>query len=59
DPLVADWDGLQPVDSSWDCHVAVVATAQPGLPVAEILSRGVPVLDCTGTYRNHVDVIRL
>lgn len=59
DPLVADWDGLKPVDVSWDCDVAVIATAQPGLPVAEILAKSVPVLDCTGAYRNLLNVIRL
>lgn len=59
DPLVNDWNGLEPVDASWDCDVAVVATAQPGLPVAEIVARGVPVLDCTGAYKNLLNVMRL
>ena len=59
DPLVAEWDGLEPVDAAWDCDVAVVATAQPGLPVAEIAARGIPILDCTGAYKNLLNVTRL
>jgi UDP-N-acetyl-D-glucosamine dehydrogenase len=59
DPLVADWDGLSPVDLTWECDVAVVATAQPGLPVAHISSRGIPILDCTGVFKDLANVIRL
>lgn len=59
DPLVAEWDGLKPVDATWACDVAVVATAQLGLPVAEIAARGVPILDCTGAYKNLPNVVRL
>ena len=59
DPLVADWDGLLPVDLAWECDVAVVATAQPGLPVAQISSRGIPILDCTGVFKDLANVIRL
>jgi UDP-N-acetyl-D-glucosamine dehydrogenase len=59
DPLVADWEGLSPVDLTWECEVAVVATAQPGLPVEYISSRGIPILDCTGVFKDLANVIRL
>ena len=59
DPLVADWDGLLPVDLAWECDVAVVATAQPGLPVADISFRGIPILDCTGVFKDLANVVRL
>ena len=59
DPLVNDWDGLKPVGHDWQCDVAVVATAQPGLPVKEIAGRGIPVLDCTNLFTGLGGVVRL
>ena len=59
DPLVSEWEGLKPADASWECDVAVVATAQPGLPVAAIAARGVPILDCTGVFKDLPNVTRL
>lgn len=59
DPLVADWEDSLPVDLSWECDVAVIATAQPGLPVAEISARGIPILDCTGVFKDLANVVRL
>jgi UDP-N-acetyl-D-glucosamine dehydrogenase len=59
DPLVADWEGSLPVDLSWECDVVVIATAQPGLPVAEIAARGIPILDCTGVFKDLANVVRL
>ena len=59
DPLVVDWDGSLPVDLSWECDVAVVATAQPGLPVEHISARGIPILDCTGVFKDLANVVRL
>jgi UDP-N-acetyl-D-glucosamine dehydrogenase len=50
DPLVPFWEGTKPVNNSWDCDVAVVATNQPGLDVKSLLARGIPVLDCTNNY---------
>jgi UDP-N-acetyl-D-glucosamine dehydrogenase len=29
---------------------AIVVTAQPGLPVAELAEKGIPILDCTGAF---------
>lgn len=59
DPLVTDWEGSLPVDISWKCDVAVVATAQPGLPVEHISARGIPILDCTGVFKDLANVVRL
>ncbi len=59
DPLVADWEGSSPVDLSWECDVAVIATAQPGLPVENISARGIPILDCTGVFKDLANVVRL
>ncbi len=59
DPLVADWEGLSPVDLSWECDVAVVATAQPGMRLEEISARGIPILDCTGIFKDLANVVRL
>ena len=50
DPLVPLWEGTKPVDETWDCDVAIVATNQPGLNVVSLLARGIPVLDCTNNY---------
>jgi UDP-N-acetyl-D-glucosamine dehydrogenase len=50
DPLVESWDELLPVDYSWECHVAVIATNQPGLNIDELISRGVEILDCTNSH---------
>jgi len=30
---------------------AIVVTAQPGLPVAELAEKGIPILDCTGAFK--------
>ncbi len=59
DPLVPDWEGSSPVDLSWECDVAVVATAQPGMRVDVIAQRGVPILDCTGSFKDLENVVRL
>ena len=50
DPLVPLWEGTKPVNQTWDCDVAIVATNQPGLDVKSLLARGIPVLDCTNNY---------
>jgi UDP-N-acetyl-D-glucosamine dehydrogenase len=56
DPLVPLWEGTKPVDESWDCDVAIVATNQPGLTVNSLLSKGIPVLDCTNNYGEQAGV---
>lgn len=59
DPLVPDWDGSKSVALTWKCDVAVVATAQPGMRVEVIAERGIPILDCTGTFKDLENVVRL
>ena len=56
DPLVPLWEGTKPVNEEWDCDVAIVATNQPGLNVKSLLSRGIPVLDCTNNYGDQAGV---
>jgi len=56
DPLVPLWEGTKPVTEEWDCDVAIVATNQPGLNVNSLLSRGIPVLDCTNNYGEQAGV---
>jgi len=50
DPLVPLWEGTKPVTEDWDCDVAIVATNQPGLNVSSVLTKVIPVLDCTNNY---------
>ena len=50
DPLVDSWHGDKPVDYDWNCDVAVIATNQPGLNLDRLISRGVPILDCTNSH---------
>jgi UDP-N-acetyl-D-glucosamine dehydrogenase len=52
DPLVPLWEGTMPVNEEWDCNVAIVATNQPGLNVKSLLTKDIPVLDCTNNYGN-------
>ena len=56
DPLVPLWEGTKPVDESWDCDVAIVATNQPGLNVKLLSTKGIPVLDCTNNYGEQAGV---
>ena len=56
DPLVPLWEGTKPVTEVWDCDVAIVATNQPGLDVKSLLTKGIPVLDCTNNYGEQVGV---
>jgi UDP-N-acetyl-D-glucosamine dehydrogenase len=59
DPLVPLWEGSKPVNEEWDCDVAIVATNQPGLNVQALLTRGIPVLDCTNNYGGQTGVALL
>jgi UDP-N-acetyl-D-glucosamine dehydrogenase len=56
DPLVPLWEGTKPVTEAWDCDVAIVATNQPGLNVKSLLTKGIPVLDCTNNYGEQAGV---
>ena len=59
DPLVPRWEDLRPVDLDWDCDLAIIATNQPGMNFDELISKGVPILDCTNSIRNKVGVTLL
>jgi UDP-N-acetyl-D-glucosamine dehydrogenase len=56
DPLVPLWEGTKPVTEEWDCDVAIVATNQPGLNVKSLLTKEIPVLDCTNNYGGQAGV---
>ena len=59
DPLVTVWEGSDPVDLDWECDVAILATKQPGVDIQQIVARGIQVLDCTNSYKNHQGVTSL
>jgi UDP-N-acetyl-D-glucosamine dehydrogenase len=59
DPLVATWEGTKPVDLSWECDVAILATKQPGMDIEELIARGIQVLDCTNSVKNRAGVTSL
>jgi UDP-N-acetyl-D-glucosamine dehydrogenase len=50
DPLVPLWEGTSPVSEDWDCDVAVITINQKGLSVEPLLSRSIPILDCTNSF---------
>ena len=50
DPLVEKFHGIEK-HSGQELSGAIVVTAQPGLPVAELAAKGVPILDCTGVFK--------
>jgi UDP-N-acetyl-D-glucosamine dehydrogenase len=51
DPLVEMWEGTKPVDLTWECDVAILATKQPGMILDQLLLRGIQILDCTNSLR--------
>ena len=59
DPLVPIWEGSQPVDLSWDCSVAILATKQPGMDVEQLIKRGIQILDCTNSLKGLAGVTSL
>jgi UDP-N-acetyl-D-glucosamine dehydrogenase len=59
DPLVPTWEGSRPVDLVWECDVAILATNQPGMDVAQLIARGVRILDCTNSIKDHTKVVSL
>ena len=52
DPLVPVWGGSKPVDLEWECDVAILATNQPGMDIAQLIARGVQILDCTNSLKD-------
>ena len=59
DPLVAVWEGSNPVDLEWNCDVAILATKQPGMNLEQLIARGVQILDCTNSISGQVGVSSL
>jgi len=59
DPLVENWNGRSPtsVNEGWD--IALVVTAQSGLPVEELLNKGVKIYDFTGRLSSFEKVIQV
>jgi len=51
DPLVQKWEGTNPVDLTWECDVAILATKQPGMNLDQLLLRGIQILDCTNSLQ--------
>jgi UDP-N-acetyl-D-glucosamine dehydrogenase len=49
DPLVMVWGETEPVDTGWDCDVAILATKQPGMNLTGLVDRAVQILDCTNS----------
>ena len=52
DSLVSVWEGTKSVDLSWECDVAIIATKQFGMDFNQLITRGIPVLDCTNSIKN-------
>jgi UDP-N-acetyl-D-glucosamine dehydrogenase len=50
DPFVEKFHGIEKY-SQQKLGGAIVVTAQPGLPVAELAAAGVHILDCTGVFK--------
>jgi UDP-N-acetyl-D-glucosamine dehydrogenase len=59
DPLVPNWEGSMPVELGWECDVAILATMQQGLDIDQLISRGVPILDCTNSLIGQLRVTHL
>ena len=57
DPFVEIWEGTKPVELSWKCDLAILATNQPGINLDSIVLSGIPVLDCTNSYRDTQGII--
>ena len=59
DPLVPVWEGSKPVDLSWECDVAILATKQPGMDLSQLIARDVQILDCTNSIKDLAGVTSL
>ncbi len=59
DPLVPVWEGSKPVDLGWECDVAILATKQPGMDIAQLIARGIQILDCTNSAKYLAGVVSL
>ena len=59
DPLVEVWEGSNPVDLDWNCDVAILATMQPNMNLAQLISRKIQILDCTNSISGKAGVSSL
>jgi len=59
DPLVTSWEGSDPVNSDWNCDVAILATKQVGLDLSHLIRRGTLILDCTNSLKDENGVSHL
>ena len=59
DPLVTSWEGSDPVNSDWNCDVAILATKQVGLDLSHLIRRGTRILDCTNSLKDENGVSHL
>ena len=59
DPLVPVWEGSNPVDLTWHCDVAILATKQPGMNLDQLIARNVVILDCTNSISGLAGVTSL
>ena len=59
DPVVKEWEDSLPVGLDWTCDVAILAINQPGINLDQLLSRGIPILDCTNSFAGLQGVIQL
>jgi UDP-N-acetyl-D-glucosamine dehydrogenase len=59
DPLVNAWNGEVRSDLKSDWDIALILTAQPGLPIENLISRGVQIFDFTGEYLDNPKVIQV
>ena len=59
DPLVPIWEGSEPVELTWPCDVAILATKQPGMDIKQLLAKGIQVLDCTNSFNGTQGVASL
>ena len=51
DPLVTNWKGSDPVDTDWNCDVAILATKQVCMDLTPLIRRGTRILDCTNSLK--------
>ena len=59
DPLVQFWSGSKPVELTWECDVAILATNQPGMKLNQLFERGALILDCTNSINGLTGVTPL
>ena len=59
DPLVKNWKGSDPVDTDWNCDVAILATKQVGMDLTHLIRRGTRILDCTNSLKAEIGVSHL